>query len=592
MSRPSVTILAAALALIGGAAKAQETTEAAHEIAFASFAPLDTDLYIANADGAAARLLLGGPEFDYNPVISPDGQWVFFTSDRSGSADIYRIRLDGSDLQRLTDDPAFDDQASLSPDGGRLAFVSDRGGFADIWVIELDTGAATNVTHSDAGDFRPSWSPDGQWLAFSSDEDSPRTKFNFVTLHSTALYLVRPDGSGRRRVTEAGAFAGSPSWSPDGRTLIYYACDLDNVNKVTSPRRLRGTTQIMSVDVETGVLTALTNTAGEKWSPHRLPDGAVGYVSGGPEGGLEFLGRDPGARGEIRSPGWSSDGSIMVFHREVGTAWPPFQRWRSPEAEFALLRTGIFPTYGLDGDRIALNDQTAGILHNSIVAMEPDGSGQFVLFNDPERSALAPAVSPQGDRIAFGLGGFFQATMGSARADIATIRSDGSGLEILTDGSGNFGFPSWSPDGRRIVYRGSSAGRGGLFILDTETRVVAPVIGSEGHDNFPSWSPDGERISFTSDRDGDYEIYTVRTDGSDLVRLTHSPGNEAHNAWSPDGEWIVFTSAVGGFKDEAVLHPFNPQPYGDLYVMRSNGSDVRRLTNNQFEEGTPSWAVR
>ncbi|HEX8606992.1 MAG TPA: hypothetical protein VF774_30415, partial [Pseudoduganella sp.] len=58
----------------------------------------------------------------------------------------------------------------------------------------------------------------------------------------------------------------------------------------------------------------------------------------------------------------------------------------------------------------------------------------------------------------------------------------------------------------------------------------------------------------------------------------------------PDGEWIAFTSAVGGFKDEAVLHAYNPQPYGDLYVMRANGSDVRRLTDNQFEEGTPVWS--
>ena len=106
---------------------------------------------------------------------------------------------------------------------------------------------------------------------------------------------------------------------------------------------------------------------------------------------------------------------------------------------------------------------------------------------------------------------------------------------------------------------------------------------------FPSWSPKGDRIAFTSDRDGDYEIYTIRPDGTDLRRLTHTPGNDAHNAWSPDGEWIAFTSARGGFKDEAALHPYNPQPYGDLYVMRADGSDVRQLTDDQFEEGTPSW---
>ena len=90
-------------------------------------------------------------------------------------------------------------------------------------------------------------------------------------------------------------------------------------------------------------------------------------------------------------------------------------------------------------------------------------------------------------------------------------------------------------------------------------------------------------------RDGDYEIYTIRPDGSDLRRLTHTPGNDAHNAWSPDGEWIAFTSARGGFKDESPLHPYNPQSYGDLYVMRADGSDVRKLTDDQFEDGAPGW---
>jgi WD40-like Beta Propeller Repeat len=104
----------------------------------------------------------------------------------------------------------------------------------------------------------------------------------------------------------------------------------------------------------------------------------------------------------------------------------------------------------------------------------------------------------------------------------------------------------WSTQGER-------RGRGGALLLPPRSR-----------------SPKGGRIAFTSDRDGDYEIYTIRTDGSDPRRLTHSPGNDAHNPWSHDGEWIVFTSARRGFKDESALHPFNPQPYGDLFVTETH----------------------
>ena len=56
------------------------------------------------------------------------------------------------------------------------------------------------------------------------------------------------------------------------------------------------------------------------------------------------------------------------------------------------------------------------------------------------------------------------------------------------------------------------------------------------------------------------------------------------------GRWVN-TQHRRGFKDEAPLHPYNPQPYGDIYVMRGDGSDVRMLTDNQFEEGTPAWVA-
>jgi len=130
-----------------------------YKIAFANMAPLDSDVFIAAADGSDAKPFLPHPALDYNATLSDDGNWIIFTSERNGSADIYRARVDGTDLTRLTEHPAFDDQGVLSPDGRAVAFVSTRSGNADIWTLDLRTNALHNVTRHASGDFRPSWSP-------------------------------------------------------------------------------------------------------------------------------------------------------------------------------------------------------------------------------------------------------------------------------------------------------------------------------------------------------------------------------------------------------------------------------------------------
>ena len=79
-------------------------SEPNYHLAFASFGPLNDDIFIADADGTHARPLLPNPANDYNASFSPDGNWIVFTSERNGSADIYRVHPDGSGLEQLTND--------------------------------------------------------------------------------------------------------------------------------------------------------------------------------------------------------------------------------------------------------------------------------------------------------------------------------------------------------------------------------------------------------------------------------------------------------------------------------------------------------
>jgi TolB protein len=143
-----------------------------------------------------------------------------------------------------------------------------------------------------------------------------------------------------------------------------------------------------------------------------------------------------------------------------------------------------------------------------------------------------------------------------------------------------------APDGKRIVYRTFGPDGDGLKLMDVGTRTVTML--TKGYDNFPLWSPRGDLIMFSRLAEGDYDIYTIHPDGTGLKKLTNSHGNDAHQAWSPDGEQIVFASSRMGFKDESI-YTDAPQPYGELFVMKYDGTNVRQLTDNQWEDGTPAW---
>ena len=221
-----------------------------------------------------------------------------------------------------------------------------------------------------------------------------------------------------------------------------------------------------------------------------------------------------------------------------------------------------------------------------------------VIYQDKARNVLAPQWAPGGERVAFGIGvfnAFFNGFNGlflkpedrvEGGAQIAFVNPDGSNFREVTTGPNNNAFPSIAPDGKRMVYRTFGPEGDGLRIMNLDSGATTKL--TEGYDNFPLWSPRGDLIMFSRLEKGDYEIFTIRPDSTGVKRLTHARGNDAHQGWSPDGEYIVFASTRMGYKDE-MTYTDAPQPYGELFVMRYDGSGVEQLTDNQWEEGTPAW---
>jgi TolB protein len=558
--------------------------------------PTRSELFIALADGSNARKLVAGLELDYNASISVDGQWVVFTSERHGSADIFRVRVNGMGLERLTDDPAFDDQAALSPDGGSVAFVSSRGGGStDIYLLDLKTRNVRNLTNSPGGDFRPSWSPDGRRIAFSSDRGTKLQRSNgtWEHVHPASVYLVGADGRGLRKLSPEGQLAGSPKWSPDGARVVFYelaVADTFRARWLSDQPIVQS--RIVSIDVATGTRVEHARGPGLKLSPQFLDADRIGYLAkSGPTATLTFTTGERGTAGDIGNPAWSHDGKQVVYQSGVIATIPEARRPGTPvsgrDPRFELVFASGFPAVSPDGRQLVVSERTrrgSPDDRTALAVWNTDGTNPRRVFR-ADGSAMSPQWSFDGRWIAFGAGNFFLAR--TRPAQIMIVKPDGSEARTLTTGPGNAGFPSWSPDATQIVYRfWSDTAAGGLRILNVADGTVRTL--TTGYDNFPSWSPKGDRIVFSRFANDEFHIYSVAPDGSQLTQLTHAAGDDSHPAWSADGEYILFSSSRFGFKDEAV-HSDIPQPYGELFIMKADGSEQQALTDNRWEEGTPAW---
>jgi TolB protein len=566
-------------------------------------APGQLGLFVANADGTDERPLLADRGLDYDATWSRDGAWIAFTSERSGSADLFRVHPDGTGLERLTDSPAYDDQAAFSPDGRRLVFVSTRGGgTADLWTLEIGSREAHSLTSGAGGDFRPSWSPDAQWIAFSSDRGNglPFAHGRWEALHVVDIYVIHPDGSGLKRLGTGGGFCGSPKWSADSRRVIAYCMSAqDTIDFRWTAVTSDGTTRLMTFDLDGGSSEAATGP-GVKIAPSFVSAGDIGFIrKDRTANGIHYASGKTGPKGPVQYAAWSPDGSRVVFHKVVP---PPGSSLGSPiwsrQPHYELRLGEVQPSFNRTGDKFVMANYVPTPDGNNLLVVDAATNTRTVLFHDKTLSVLGPQWTPNGNTILFGVGHFglffnmfhdlflSKPDRVDGGAQVATINADGSGFQELTKGPNNNGFPSPSPDGTEFVYRTFGPQGDGLRIMNVQSRAVRTL--TEGYDNFPLWSPRGDLILFSRVVDNDYEIFSIAPDGSGLKRLTTTPGNDAHQGWSPDGSRIVFASARYGFKDEAI-YTNAPQPYGDIFVMRADGTDVQQLTDNQWEEGTPAW---
>lgn len=395
----------------------------------------------------------------------------------------------------------------------------------------------------------------------------------------TDLFVMKPDGSDRKRVIDNG---GWPSFAADGQSLFFHS-------------QRQGKWGVWRVHLDGSQLERLSPADIEVYTPRASTDGKwlVAAVRRNGPRQIELLELSTGKWTAVTreatdhwNPSISADGSQVLYHKVTpDSSFPNVELWGAPPGTgLKLLRlAGSFPAFAPDGKRLAL----LGNGFAQLDVMNLDGSSRKTLYTGKFRGMFSTSWAHHGDQIAFAVGGVFQ----DARAgvDLMAVRPDGSDLHPLTKDAGNNGFPAFSPDGKQLVIRSGREGSKNLFILNSDGSSSKQLTQGKWTDTMADWSPKGDWIVFASDRGGDFEIWLIKPDGSGLHKLIGGGGRHNHPHFSPDAQWVVFTSKRAGLSAEAITLPSQPQPYGDLFVVRVDGTGLLRLTHNGFEEGTPAW---
>ena len=139
--------------------------------------------------------------------------------------------------------------------------------------------------------------------------------------------------------------------------------------------------------------------------------------------------------------------------------------------------------------------------------------------------------------------------------------------------------PSWSPDGKQILFASSLGGSNQLYTINSDGSGLKKVSNLPALRGRSDWSPQNRIVTYSGEPWA-REIFAMNLDGSDQRQISPSGGNSQGPSFSPDGQWVTFTAYFDKFND---IHGC------EIYIMRVDGSDLRRLTNNDYCDYQPRW---
>jgi serine/threonine protein kinase/Tol biopolymer transport system component len=414
-----------------------------------------------------------------NPAISPDGKFVAFIGDRSGTFDIWVVQANGSSLTNLTQGRTGDARAPLraigfSGDGSEVWNGGTEGRRLKLWP--LMGGAPRNFLDERAAEV--AWSPDGTRLAYHTWDPGDPT------------FVADANGTNERQIVknEPGLHNHYPVWSKDGRWIYF-------VRGRPATREM----DLWRISPDGGEPEQLTHVKTDIANPTPIDERTFMFIARNENGAGPWL--------------WAFDAETRISHR-VSLGLEQY--------------TGLAAT--ADGRRLAASVVNAQVNLWSVPITSHIVEEQDVkAFPLPTARALRPR---------FGGGSLFYLSSRDGADGLWSYR-DGQAMEIWKGSEGALqSSPTAAADGSIVAFALKRDGKQRMHVIAADGTRLHPLSGNVDVRGTASWSPDGEWIvSAGSDRDGE-GLFKIPANGGSPVRIATGPFLDP--VWSPRGDLIVY----------------------------------------------------
>jgi Tol biopolymer transport system component len=484
------------------------------------------------------------------PVWSPvpgDSRIVF--EGRGALADternIWMVDVNTGEIEQITTGGA-DGHPTWSPDGSQIIFgraTIDTTGEGkvttadnlDIYLLDLTTRTEVNLTNTPAyDDFQFDWSPDGDWIVFTSVRQDANGDGVTNLSDSIDLFMLRADGSEERTLDLGGKGVFSPSWSPDGGSILVLVFYGDEQN------------EIWRFDVDSGEMEPITDrgayfhpsyshassTVEQPPTPLPLNDFELAFVSDRDGDYAVYLMDTLDVSNWVAIPRptgyervwWPTfcDTHVAFEVQDAEGLKPQWVYYLTPEGSEPIEYRSSLDAARLGVPRCSPDGET--MAYSIHIPVEYDG-WQLAINDTQNRNEYVLSQNPSFGYVTWSNREDFFLSMTIIGEDFYILETTNFRGDMALSTIAKGKYPALSPNGNRFVFLCSNQNYLCIKSLDREDlKALVPVVsfGLAG-ESIPvtaMWSKDGQWIYFASAEDGDWDIYRVRPDGSDLLNLT------------------------------------------------------------------------